>query len=85
MSVFVHDVVSKKKKNSRLHVTSTIARHFTLPIVRQPSGKKFPNMLGTGGAADPRVKVAVRMMKVHLSLPRKIWICEVSDYECHRR
>lgn len=87
MSVFVHDVVSKKKKKSRLHVTSTIARHFTLPIVRQPSGKTFPNMLGTGGAADPRVKVAVRMMKVHptLSLPRKIWICEVSDYECHRR
>ena len=87
LSLYLCMMLLAKKKNSRLHVTSTFARHFTLPIVRQPSGKTFPNMLGTGGAADPRVKVAVRMMKVHptLSLPRKIWICEVSDYECHRR
>ncbi len=75
------------KKNSRLHVTSTFARYFTLLIVHQPSGKTFPNMPGTGGAADLRVKAAVRMMKVHpmLSLPHKIWMCEVSDYVCHRR
>jgi len=59
----MHDVVSKK--NSRLHVTSTFACLFTLPIVRQVSGKTFPNMSGTGGAANPRVKAAVRMMKVH--------------------
>jgi hypothetical protein len=65
----MHDVVSKK--NSRLHVTSTFVCLFTLPIVRQASGKTFPNMSGTGGAVDPRVKSAVRMMKVHatLSLP----------------
>jgi hypothetical protein len=49
---------------------------FTLLIVRQASGKTFPNMSGTGGAADPRVKAAVRMMKVHatLSLPQAMWM-----------
>jgi len=87
MSVFVHDVVSKKKKNSRLHVTSTLARHFTLPIVRQPSGKIFPNMSGTGGAADPRVKVALRMLKEHptLSLPQAMMLAKFSDSECKNR
>jgi hypothetical protein len=71
------------KKISPLHVTSTFARHFTLLIVRQPSGKIFPNMSGTGGAAGPRIKAAVHMMKVHpmLSLPCKIWMCEVRDYQ----
>ena len=86
MSVFVHDVVSKKKK-MRLHVTSTFAHHCTLPIVRQPSGKTFPNMSGTGGAADPRVKAAVRMMKAHptLSLPQAMWMAIFSESECKNR
>jgi hypothetical protein len=78
MSVFV--LMLLEKKNSRLHVTSTFAHHFTaLPIVRQPSGKTFPNMPGTGGAADSSIKAAVRMMKVHPthSLPCKIWMCKV--------
>ena len=72
------------KKNSRLHVTSTFARYFTLLIVHQPSGKTFPNMPGTGGAADLRVKAAVRMMKVHptLSLPQAMWIAKFSESEC---
>ena len=76
-----------KKKNSRLHVTSTFACLFTLPIVRQASGKTFPNMSGTGGAADPRVKAAVRMMKVHatLSLPQAMWMAKFSESECKNR
>ena len=76
-----------KKKNSRLHVTSTFACLFTLLIVRQASGKTFPNMSGTGGAADPRVKAAVRMMKVHatLSLPQAMWMAKFSESECKNR
>ena len=75
------------EKNSRLHVTSTFACLFTLPIVRQASGKTFPNMSGTGGAADPRVKAAVRMMKVHatLSLPQAMWMAKFSESECKNR
>ena len=81
----MHDVVSKK--NSRLHVTSTFACLFTLPIVRQASGKTLPNMSGTGGAADPRVKAAVRMMKAHptLSLPQAMWMAKFSESECKNR
>jgi hypothetical protein len=47
----------------------------------------FPNMSGTGGAADPRVKVAVRMMKVHptLSLPQAMWMAKFSKSECKNR
>jgi len=65
----------------------TFARHFTLPIVRQPSGKTFPNMSGTGGAADLRVKAAVCMMKAHptLSLPQAMWMAEFSESECKNR
>jgi hypothetical protein len=75
------------KKNSRLHVTSTFACLFTLPIVRQASGKTFPNMSGTGGAADPHVKAAVRIMKVHttLSLPQAMWMAKFSESECKNR
>jgi len=70
-----------------LHVTSTFACLFTLPIVRQASGKTFPSMSGTGGAADPRVKVAVRMMKVHatLSLPQAMWMAKFSESKCRNR
>ena len=85
--VYLCMMLLTKKKNSRLHVTSTLARHFTLPIVRQPSGKTFPNMSGTGGAADPRVKAAVRMMKAHptLSLPQAMWMAKFSESECKNR
>jgi hypothetical protein len=69
----------EQKKNSRLHVTSAIARRFTLLIVRQPSGKTFPNMQGTGGAADPCVKAAVRMMKLHPTLSRLAFL---TKYGC---
>ena len=87
LSLYLCMMLLAKKKNSRLHVTSTFARHFTLPIVRQPSGKTFPNMSGTGGAADPRVKAAVRMMKVHamLSLPQAMWMAKFSESECKNR
>ena len=44
-------------------------------------------MSGTGGAADPRVKAAVRMMKVHatLSLPQAMWMAKFSESECKNR
>jgi len=60
------------KKKLALACYIDLCLSFTLPIIRQASGKTFPNMSGTGGAADPRVKAAVRMMKVHatLSLPQ---------------
>ena len=47
----------------------------------------FLNMSGTGGAADPRVKAAVRMMKVHpmLSLPQAMWMAKFSESECKNR
>jgi hypothetical protein len=37
---------------------------FTLPIVRQPSRKTFPNMSGVGGATDPHTKATLGMLKV---------------------
>ena len=87
LSIYSCMMLLAKKKNSRLHVTSTFARHFTLPIVRQPSGRTFPNMPGTGGAADPRVKAAVHMMKAHptLSLPQAMWMAKFSESECKNR
>ena len=44
-------------------------------------------MSGTGGAADPRVKAAVRMMKAHptLSLPQAMWMAKFSESECKNR
>jgi len=44
-------------------------------------------MSGTGGAADPRIKAAVRMMKAHpmLSLPQAMWMAKFSESECKNR
>ena len=44
-------------------------------------------MSGTGGAANPRVKAAVRMMKAHpmLSLPQAKWMAKFSESECKNR
>ena len=50
LSLYLCMMLLAKKKNSRLHVTSTFARHFTLPIVRQPSGKTLELGEGFGGA-----------------------------------
>ena len=87
LSIYSCMMLLAKKKNSRLHVTSTFAHLFTLPIVRQASRKSFPNMSVTGGAADSRVKAAVRMMKVHptLSLPHAMWMAKFSESKCKNR
>ena len=44
-------------------------------------------MSSTGGAADPRVKAAVRMMKAHLtlSLPQAMLLAKFSESECKNR